>query len=286
MKVDGVYTKADAEALAAKLTSELSQYKNAAGGDKYVVNINLTSNSSSDLKLSVKVLLNVPKQITVYSEVAMTYGGAPVDGGKQTNVYATAVDGGVVLIVPVAADGSVFLGWAAEKGGKLEFVGEQVEAGEGTVFYAVWGKSKVGAEVRASINYSGTALSMPATGNNKWYDNDWNEVTEISKENTVVYMRSVYTFSYKLSGNFKMKVTDTLHNVSENTTKSYSASFEVLEAQNVTAVKEGGKTVKIYVDGNLKTTLTLTKYLAYNYDFKDFTFNETVNDNLSLDLKW
>ena len=180
----------------------------------------------------------------------------------------------------------MFLGWAAEKGGKLEFVGEQVEAGEGTVFYAVWGKSKVGAEVRASINYSGTALSMPATGNNKWYDNDWNEVTEISKENTVVYMRSVYTFSYKLSGNFKMKVTDTLHNVSENTTKSYSASFEVLEAQNVTAVKEGGKTVKIYVDGNLKTTLTLTKYLAYNYDFKDFTFNETVNDNLSLDLKW
>lgn len=286
LKVDGVYTKADAEALAAKLTSELSQYKNAAGGDKYVVNINLTSNSSSDLKLSVKVLLNVPKQITVYSEVAMTYGGAPVDGGKQTNVYATKSGDGVALVVPVAKDGSVFLGWAVEKGGKLEFVGEQVEAGEGTVFYAVWGKSKVGAEVRASINYSGTALSMPATGNNKWYDNDWNEVTEISKENTVVYMRSVYTFSYKLSGNFKMKVTDTLHNVSENTTKSYSASFEVLEAQNVTAVKEGGKTVKIYVDGNLKTTLTLTKYLAYNYDFKDFTFNETVNDNLSLDLKW
>ncbi|MDE7257516.1 MAG: leucine-rich repeat domain-containing protein, partial [Clostridia bacterium] len=74
LKTDGVYTKADADALAATLTSALSQYKNAAGGDKYVVNVSLTATTASDLKLTVKVLLNVPKQIKVYSAVAMTYG--------------------------------------------------------------------------------------------------------------------------------------------------------------------------------------------------------------------
>ncbi len=285
-KPDGVYTKAEADALAATLTSALSQYKNAAGGDKYVVSVSLTANTASDLKLTVKALLNVPKEITVYSAVAMTYGTSAVNSGVQTTVYATAVDGGVALTVPVSADGSVFLGWAVENDGGLQFVGEQTEADGNTVFYAIWGASKVGAEVRAAVNYSGDTLAMPATGNGKWYDDNWNEVTSISVENTVVYTRTKYTFDYKVSGAVTMNISDTLSGTKNKAASSYSNSFEVLEGQRVQAVKVSGKQVNILVDGEVKTTVSLAKWGLFNYDIKDVTYDRTVAGNLSLELKW
>ncbi|MDE6557705.1 MAG: leucine-rich repeat domain-containing protein, partial [Clostridia bacterium] len=291
-KADGVYTKAQADELAAQLASALSQYKNAADGEKYVVNVSLTANSTSDLTLAVNVLFNVPKEITVYSPIAMTYANSAVAGGVNTVVYATAVDGGVSLVHPVAEDGSVFLGWAVEIGGKLEFVGQQTSCVEGTVFYAVWGKSKVNQQVLASVNYSGTSLSMPVSGNGKWYDGNWNEVTEISKQNLVVYTRATFTLGYEVSGKLITKIYDKTPNKSVSGKSSYSASVVVLEGQTVTAVRSSdGKSVTINIDGVYYTEIQLQKYFGVQYTFKPETFvngtyTVTANDDVTLTLNY
>lgn len=287
-KADGVFTKADADALAAALTSALSQYKNASDNDKYIVNVTLTENSSSDLKLAVTVLVNLPKQITVWSAVDMTYGETAVAGGTDTDVYATDVgEGKIALFVPVANNGNVFLGWAVETAEGLQFVGQTVTHSESTVYYAVWGASKVGAEVKASRNYSGNALSAPSSGNGKWYDDNWNEVTEISKDNLVVYTREQFTFSYKVNGNLITKIYDKTPNSTVTGKSSYSASVSVLEGQIVTAVRSAdGKSLTIYIDGVYYTEIQLQKYFGVQYTFKteyftDGVYSVTVDNDVS-----
>lgn len=287
-KADGVFTKADADALAATLTSALSQYKNESDNDKYIVNVTLTENTSSDLKLAVTALVNLPKQITVRSAVDMTYGDTAVAGGTDTDVYATDVgEGKVALFVPVAKDGYVFLGWAAETAEGLQFVGQTVTHGEGAVYYAVWGASKVGAEVKASQNFSGNALSAPSSGNGKWYDDNWNEVTEISKDNLIVYTREQFAFSYKVNGNLITKIYDKTPNSTVTGKSSYSASVNVLEGQIVTAVRSAdGKSLTIYVDGVYYTEIQLQKYFGVQYTFKtenftDGVYSVTVNADVS-----
>ncbi|MCM1437625.1 MAG: hypothetical protein NC131_00235 [Roseburia sp.] len=111
------------------------------------------------------------------------------------------------------------------------------------------------------------------------------------KDNKLVYTavwrdKNRYTLTYKISGNFSMKVSDTFKNVSGKTTTSYSANFEVLEGQVVKAVKTEGKKIIIYVDGEEKTTLTLAKNILSNYDFKDVSYDVTINSNQTFTFNW
>lgn len=270
------------------LTSALTQFEIMRGGIVYACSFDKSvSQNGNKITVTYNVSYHATAEISVYSACGFTYNGVHKDGGATVPVSAKVVGGKVELSEPKSDNGYAFLGWAVEVNGGMQFAEKIITPAENAVYYAIWGASKVGAEVSAEINYGGNALSAPASGNGKWYDGDWNEVTEISKENTVVYMRSVFTLTYKISGNFTMKVSDTLAGVSGSSKTSYSNSFEILEGQTVYVVKSAGKQADFYVDGVLKTTITLSRWGLYNYNIKDFeAIDTTVSGNISVEMKW
>jgi len=289
---DKRYTQADGDALAQQIAAELSAYRNEVGNDKYIVTVKVTAESAVNIKISVSVKINVPKQITVHSQVAMTYtvGGLSqqVNADTDTSVYTVEADDAIVMYAPVAENGYVFLGWAAERDGVMSFVGETTVNEKGVIYYAVWGFSKVGQEVKAQINYSGTAISSPESGNGKWYDGNWNEVVSVSKDNTVVYTRAKYTFSYKVSSGNVMNFHDSLSGQSKtiNGLSPYNYSFETLEGQSIGVKKVEGKKVEICVDGSVKATLTLSKWAFNNMNFNNIDYLQTVSGDLSVDITY
>lgn len=253
LKLDSDYTQADAEALSARLIAFLSEYRNEADGDKYVVKVALKSTGARSRALTVAVTLNQPRQITVHSAVEFTYTVGSlvqyVEANADTAVYTVSDGDSITLFAPQNEDGYVFLGWAEEINGEMTFVGETVAYGENTVYYAIWGFSKVGQEVKAQVNYGGNAFASTESGNGKWYDNDWNEVKALSKENTVVYTRAVFKLTLKVSGGtdnggankktFYYKDDETY--VGEGKACDYGEVFAVLEGEIINLTESGSK---------------------------------------------
>ncbi|MGN1060884.1 MAG: hypothetical protein ACI4QN_04045, partial [Candidatus Coproplasma sp.] len=215
-----VYTQTKGDALCNELTSILSTYTNEVGQSKYIVNVSVT-NVSGDVTVTVNVSLNVPTKIIVHSAISFTYTlGENVQslnaGSSALNVVKS---GDNVLLYNPVASGYTFLGWARVFNGVLTFIGETAEYDASATYYAIWGASKVGTEFSAVANTSGCALSMP-TGSGidgKWYDSSWNEVTQISTDNLIVYTRSIFTLTVKLS--YKAFNRSVLH-VGESTSSS------------------------------------------------------------------
>lgn len=283
-RTDEFVGSADEAEIERKLEAALTQFDILRGGIVYTCAVTTAHEKNGCYeKITYNVSYKATATVNVFSACAFTYNGTAVGANAVTQINATVSDGKIELAAP-KAEGYVFLGWAAETDGKLQFVGSTVE-NSAVTYYAIWGTSKVGATVTASVHYSGATLSAPASGNGRWYDGNWNEVTEISKETTVVYTRETYTVSYKISGNMTMNISDTLSGTSKSGT-SFSNSFSVLEGQRVTAVRVEGKKVEIRVDGELVTTLTLAKWGLFNYDIKDNAYDQTIAGDLFIEYKW
>ena len=250
-----VYSQTDADALASELTAILSVYRNDLGNDKYVVQVTVKENGVCMRTLIVSVALNQPKPINVYSAVAMNYAVGSMDQAVQANTVSTVyavTEGEYVTLFAPRASGYTFLGWAVSVNGGLQFVAEKVVYDESTVYYAIWGTSKVGQEVRSDINYSGSALIAPSCGDGRWYDNEWNEVTAVSKENMVVYTRTIFTLTVELSG--KIFARNVLH-VGNDSSKTAMSSGTSLTMQ----IYEGKATFTLidkvlYVDDGVNVT--------------------------------
>ena len=117
--------------------------------------------------------------------------------------------------------------------------------------------------------------SSPSGGSfdSNWYDSEWNVITTLSVEDTVLYARSVYTISYTIKGNVSTNITDSYHNISGKKS-SYSNSFTVLEDQVITSQRsDNNHTLTIFVDGAVKTQFTVedTKvwFVPVTCSFKD-----------------
>ncbi len=267
--IEGAYGGKDE--LRSYIEGQLSQYKNDYGQDKYVTEVTTGRGTDGSLQVTVNVSLNIPTVVTMYSAVDMTYNGTGIAAGEQTKVSVVKSDDCVTLFQPEAV-GYTFIGWAADIDGQLVFTDKTAEYfGEDYVYYAIWGTSKVSASFSASVNYSGTSLSLPS-GNGidgKWYDAYWNEVTSLSYANTVVYTRSVFAVTYSVSGNLITNLSDSLGGY-DGATSSYSNSFNVLEGQTVTATRSSdGYSMTITADGETVTTMTLKKIVFVRYKFKE-----------------
>lgn len=212
------------------------------------------------------------------SAIDFNYDGLALSAGE--NSLELVETGGKITLLAPTATGYTFLGWAKEVGGALQFTGAAVTAENGATYYAIWGGSKVGAAFTTSVATSGSALPAVSGGVNKWFDDNWNEVTQISKQNTVVYTRHQFTVSYSISGNVPVTIKDSLYNTSK-LGYSVSNSFTVLEGQRVTA-STSGKTASIYVDGVEKVKLTITMYNVKSQSYE----NGSVSSNIDLAFKF
>lgn len=265
---DSVYGGKDA--LKSYIEEQLSQYKNEYGQDKYVTEVLVGKGTDGATLVTVNVSLNIPTVVTMYSGVAMTYSGQSIAAGKNSKVSVIKSDDNVTLFSPEAV-GYTFIGWAAMEDGQLVFVDRTTKYfGEDYVYYAIWGTSKVGTAFSANVNYGGTALQLPSGSgiDGRWYDANWNEVTSLSAENTILYTRSIFTITYKVSGNLISSMSDSLSGYN-GTTSSFSHSFTAYEGQVITAERSSDKySMTIKADGAEVTTITLKKTVFVHYTFK------------------
>lgn len=216
--------------------------------------------------------------INLVSAIACDYEGVALSAGANSLELVEA--GGKITLSAPTAEGYVFLGWAKEAGASLQFTGAQIAPENGATYYAIWGHSKVGAAFTTSVATSGSALPAVSGGVNKWHDDNWNEVTKIFKENTVVYTRQEYTVSYSISGSVPVTIKDSLYGTSKFG-YSISNSFTALEGQTITAYNSS-KTALILVDGVEKVKISVT---SYNVKSASYTY-ENISENISISFKY
>ena len=259
---NNVYTQTQANGLADELNNVLGRYSNSDGESKYVVTATASQVDEYTYNVTLTVVLNKSKVITVTSAVPAEYvmGSEKqyLAAGEITSVK-TVVDGDYINLLVPFAEGYVFLGWAVEEGDVLSFVAESVAYDASAVYYAIWGTSKIGQDVKAPINYSGSKLLAPECGTGKWYDggDEWNEANTISKERTIFYTRSVFTLTVELS---KKLLDQNMLHVGDNTSKanrnsSTSLTMSILEgtaqftlSNSVLTVDDGVNVTLIYVN--------------------------------------
>ena len=232
----------------------------------------------------VNVSLNVPATVTIYSPVAMTYGGKQI----PANEYVTAdvqKTGDEIELIPGVADGYTFLGWAVEEDGKLVFAGRTCGySGDGMVLYAVWGASKVQSAFTVGATAAGSGALPAVTGavvDGNWYDSQWNRVTELSKQSLLVYTRSQFTFTFNIKGNIITKIKDSEVGYS-SWWSNYSRSISVAEGQRLEIVHSGDKTLDIYIDGSHITTLSVS---TFKFELTE-SLTYDVTENIGIELKY
>ncbi|MGN0824043.1 MAG: hypothetical protein ACI4MB_03120, partial [Candidatus Coproplasma sp.] len=298
-----VYTQSNGDTLGSELSTLLSTYKNDVGENKYIVNVSVT-NSYGDLTITVNVSLNVPAKIIVKSDVAFSYTlGENVQqisaGSSALNVVKS---GDNVLLYNPVASGYTFLGWARVYNGVLTFIGETAEYDASATYYAIWGASKVGNAVVATAATSGTALPTTNSGNGKWYDNSWNEVTQLSTDNLIVYTRSIFTLTVKLNrgGYDTNRVYIKENGTDKSTTKINGHGLPTKATTDVTSINiyEGDATF-IVADKQLTIVTNDITYTIYVYEVtwkgtdgsmrdisSDINGTANITDNLSVTLSY
>lgn len=266
------------------VAEQLSRYKNENGKDKYVAEITMGSDDAGFATVIVNVSLNVPATVTIYSPVAMTYGGKQI----PANEYVTAdvqKTGDEIELIPGVADGYTFLGWAVEEDGKLVFAGRTCGySGDGMVLYAVWGASKVQSAFTVGATAAGSGALPAVTGavvDGNWYDSQWNRVTELSKQSLLVYTRSQFTFTFNIKGNIITKIKDSEVGYS-SWSSNYSRSISVAEGQRLEIVHSGDKTLDIYIDGSHITTLSVS---TFKFELTE-SLTYDVTENIGIELKY
>ncbi|MGN1372942.1 MAG: hypothetical protein ACI4VK_02715, partial [Candidatus Coproplasma sp.] len=226
--------------------------------------------------------------ITVYSGIDFTYYGKTVKANTATKVTVSITDDSLSLSAPTAS-GYTFLGFAYDNDGTLTFgVGEDI-ATAGNTLYVIWGTSKVGTSFSVVTNTAGSSLYMPSGDSidGKWYDDSWNEVTSISLDNLVVYTRTKFTLTLKLS----IGGTDTnkVH-ISQNGTEIYNEKISgnvIGGSVNITTldIYEGNATFSI-TDSELTIASDNVTYVIYSNEMylEWFSWKEGSKRNISSDI--
>ena len=261
--VNEYYTQTQGDAIKTRLEEALSGYT-SNGANKYAVNVTVTNTVNSIATVAITVSLNVPVEVKVNSAVAFSYdlNNQTISEGLTTMKVVKSGDN-VILYNPVATN-YTFLGWAKEVNGALEFIGSTTQYNADTVYYPIWGHSNAGTTFSASTHTNGSTLVNP-TGDGidgKWYDKNWNQVTEISTANTVVYTRSIFTLTVELK--YKAANRSMLHvkndSIGDKTSKStltsgtsigmsiYEGKATFTLADKVLTVNDGVNVTTIYAN--------------------------------------
>lgn len=257
--VNKYYTQTQGDTIKTKLEEALSVYKNELGANKYVVNVTVTNTVNSIATVAIKVSLNVPVEVQVNSAVAFSYTLENQSVGAGLTTIRVVKSGDNVLLYNPVASNYTFLGWAKEVDGALTFIESTTEYNADTVYYPIWGASKVGTAFSASIHTNGSTLVNP-TGSGidgKWYDGSWNEVTEISTANTIVYTRSIFTLKVYLKKATAQRNSLYVGNQNSKTNLGSSTSITIelfegplettIDANNqVITIENAGVTKEIY----------------------------------------
>lgn len=237
--------------------------------------------------------------VTVHSAVDFVYDGQ-VYADDTTQLSVAKEDGILYALIPTA-NGYSFAGWAKTDGANLTFT--ELNA-EGVEYYAVWAKTSAG-EVVAST--TGTLPACTASTFYGWYADEafTTQIDKISVQNTVIYARQQYSFSFSITGGVKSTTlgknrTDmfvTANGVASNKTgvESYSSdNFVVLEGDVMTVVNTDGNSYKwqitcgdfnatVYVDYmKRKSVIASTWSKDSDHTITPNFTTATVNGNLSL----
>lgn len=164
--------------------------------------------------------------VKVYSSIDFEYEGVACKAGGV--MVSVAKQNGELYPQIPTANGYMFAGWAKVADGKLNFTELNDESVE---YYAVWATTSAG-----SISVA-TAGSLPtSTGDTfyAWYaDSSFKtKVDAIDVENTVLYARQFYSFSFKISGGVD-------NGVSNKKTYFYADNLSNKIGEGVSCSKDG-----------------------------------------------
>ena len=234
--------------------------------------------------------------VTVYSAVDFVYDGQTyTDDVVQLSV---AKEDGTLYALTPTANGYSFAGWAKMDGENLTFT--ELNA-EGVEYYAIWAKTSAGEVVESTTGTLPTCNSATFYG---WYADGafTTQIDKISVQNTVLYARQQYSFSFSITGGVKkvwnnsnrtdFYVTANGEVKNQTDVESYTWSgYEVLEGDVMTVVNLDGNSYKWQItcgDFNATVYVDYMKYSWFKWS-KDSDFvitpnitSKTVSGNLSL----
>ncbi len=214
--------------------------------------------------------------VNVISKVNFTYGATEYKFSSSNNftaqVMAEVQSGSIINSKTPAANGYVFLGWATEVEGQLEFT---TLSDPSLTYYAIWAVEKDG--VTYSLHTQGSTVSLPVYSSGTFYgwygDSEYSNLisTEalltLSVDNTVLNIRRQFTLSVSVAGGTDNGFTNkkTFYYINENKvaegTSCSAGDYVLFEGEKVTVTQYTSGSDSGYAIGTVNGEIRICAWL-------------------------